>query len=214
MAALALVLAQFQSPRDTREDAREFRYVNHSMINLRPYCQPPYNGPDHAAAAYHTISAQALAIDVDVNVTIPPSSPPDLAQAVCKVRDFFKETFSDTNSRSDQIAFVCETFKSITPALGADLHAVSETPFCPVPLSSLGNVSNIVAKRYGAIEVQHVWAASEPIGAGVALFLGTWEGNLELSAVFDTRYHEREVVRVFLESIVRFVCVMVWMLFS
>lgn len=201
MAALALVLAQFQELRDTKKDVRRFRYVNHSMINLRPYCRAPYNGPDHAAAAYHTISAQALAID-----TIPPSSPPDLAQAVCKVRDFFKSTFSDTNSRSDQIAFACETFKSITPAPGADIHAVSETPFCPVPLSSLGNVSNIVARRHGVIEVQHVWAASEPIGAGVALFLGTWEGNLELSAVFDIRYHEREVVRVFLESIVRCVC--------
>ncbi|KAI8665402.1 hypothetical protein LRP88_04089 [Fusarium phalaenopsidis] len=63
MSALAMALSEVQ-PR--KEDSYPVRYVNHSMINLRPYCGEPYNTPAHAAAAYHTISTQALGIDLVV----------------------------------------------------------------------------------------------------------------------------------------------------
>lgn len=55
--ALAIALRDLQ-PR--KQEPHPVRYVNHAMINLRPYCRSPYNSPDHAAAAYHTVSAQAL----------------------------------------------------------------------------------------------------------------------------------------------------------
>ncbi|KAL2865383.1 uncharacterized protein BJX67DRAFT_382870 [Aspergillus lucknowensis] len=198
-AALALVLSGLQPRKD---QSYSVRYVNHSMINLRPYCRQPYNGTDHAAAAYHTVSAQALAIDLIV-----PGTPPNkeeeghgednLRQISRKVAEFFSSirpqhtltdaTDEDSDSNCpDQIAFAPATFKSITPPPGVNPHAVSNPPFCPVPLSSIGNISAIVSKNHGVFEVERVWAASEPTGAGVALFLGTWDGELGLSAVFDS----------------------------
>ncbi|KAF7594125.1 hypothetical protein BBP40_010124 [Aspergillus hancockii] len=63
MAALALALSELQ-PR--KKDPDPVRYVNHSMINLRPYCHHPYDSPEYAATPYHTISAQALGIDLVV----------------------------------------------------------------------------------------------------------------------------------------------------
>ncbi|KAL3456877.1 hypothetical protein BJX64DRAFT_293647 [Aspergillus heterothallicus] len=223
-AALAIVLAQLHAEQHGQDDADSHvaaRYVNHSMINLRRYCQPPYNGPDHAAAAYHTISAQAMAIDVAIPDHVGAAEAwveALLPQVASQVRDFFtrirptapsSNTIDDGNDNNcpDHLAFTPTTFKSITPPPGTDAHhIVSDPPFCPVPLSSLGNISHIVEKNHGVFELDDVWAASEPIGAGVAVFLGTWEGALEPAAVFDTRYHGRVGVEGFLRRIVKCVC--------
>ncbi|OTA97062.1 hypothetical protein M434DRAFT_392238 [Hypoxylon sp. CO27-5] len=206
MAALAMALSELQPP---KEKSYTVRYVNHSMINLRPYCRDPYKRPKHAAAAYHTVSAQALCMDL----VVPGSSPdaknnvrvnnlPDLA---IQVRDYYKSV-CPASSTDEQIMLAPLMFKSLTGPPGSDPHAVSEPPFCPVALSSLGNIGSIVSKSHGAFELTNVWAASEPIGAGVAVFLGTWDGKIEHSAVFDTRYQDAEYIRGFLGRMLNCVC--------
>jgi hypothetical protein len=206
MAALAIALSEVQ-PQE--ENPQFFRYVNHIMINLRPYLNRPYDGPDHAAATYHTISAQALGIDV----VVPGSSPSEksenkenrLSQIAIRVRDFYKLIRPDqlsTVATHDQIGFAPSIFKIFTPASGVDPHAVSEPIFSAISLSSIGNISSIVATKYWPLELENVWAASEPIGAAVALFLGTWDEKIELSAVFDNRYHEADYIESFLRRIV------------
>lgn len=205
MAALAIALAELQPKKDAPYPAR---YVNHSMINLRPFLSPEYNGPDHAAAPYHTISAQAVSIDVKAGrSTEDESRASELPQLAARVRDFYKTVRPVVGPEvHEQICLAPATFKSFTAPEGSDPHAASDPPFCPVALSSIGNVSSFVASKYGPFEVKSVWAASEPLGAGVALFLGTWGGRLELSAVFDTRFHDAAYVKDFLGRILTCVC--------
>ncbi|KAI1101032.1 hypothetical protein F4804DRAFT_335635 [Jackrogersella minutella] len=206
MSSLALALSELQ-PR--KGEPYSVRYVNHSMINLRPYCCEPYSTPKHAAAPYHTVSMQALGVDlvVPASSTIPGNGDgvDDLPQIVTKVRDFFKD-IRPASPSDEQVALAPLMFKSLTAPPGSDPHDVSEPSFCPVALSSLGNVASIVSATHGPFELENVWAASEPIGSGVAMFLGTWDGKIELSSVFDTRYHDPRYIRKFLERILSCVC--------
>ncbi|WAO92050.1 Hypothetical protein NCS54_00954200 [Fusarium falciforme] len=206
MSALAMALSEVQPQ---KEDSYPVRYVNHSMINLRPYCGEPYDTPAHAAAAYHTISTQALGIDL----VVPGSSDQttgdhaaEMRRILPQVQDFFNDIRPVPSEEiHEQVAFAPSTFESFTSPSGVDPHAVSEPPFCPVALSSIGNVSSTVQQSHGPFKLASVWAASEPMGAGVALFLGSWDGQLELCGVFDTRYHEPGYVESFLERIL--ICV-------
>ncbi|KAI0847147.1 hypothetical protein F5Y00DRAFT_242419 [Daldinia vernicosa] len=195
--ALALALSELQ-PR--KEQSYAVRYANQSMVNLRPHCRHPYNTPEHAAAAYHTVSAQALGVDLVVPASTDTGSERNVDQLstiAIKVRDYFN-TVRPVSPSDENIIFAPMVFKSLTAPPGLDPHAVSETPFCPVPLSSIGNIASIVSPKHGPFELSSVWAASEPIGAGVAVFLATWDGNIELSGVFDTRYHNADYVEKFL----------------
>lgn len=205
MSALAIALAELQ-PR--QEEPYPVRYANHSMMNLRPYCRDPYPGPAHAAAAYHTISAQALSIDLIVSGTdnVDQGEANQLPQIATSVRGFYHTARPTSSSSSDQVVHSPLTFQAFTPPSGTDPHLVSEPSCCPVALSSIGNVSSIVDAHHGPFQLTRVWAASEPIGAGVAVFLGTWDGRIELSGVFDTRYHDGGYIEGFLERIVKCVC--------
>lgn len=206
MSALAQALSQLQPQ---KEASYPVRYVNHSMINLRPYCRDPYSNPEHAAAAYHTVSAEALGLDLVVpgtsaNAKIEEKTN-DFARIAAEVRDYYK-TVRPVSSIDDQITLAPLMFKSLTPPSGSNPHAVSDSPFCPVALSSIGNVSSTVNPTHGSFRITNIWAASEPIGAGVALFLGTWNGQIELSGVFDTRYHDATYIEKFLGRVVDCVC--------
>ena len=200
-AALTAALSELQ-PRG--EERYAVRYVNHALINLRPFCPAPYDGPDHAAAACHTVSAQALGVDLFV-----PGATDDvllgnaLPRVARSVRDFYESIRPlPCAGQHEQILFAPSVFQSLTPPPGTDPHAVSEPPFCPVALSSLGRADNVVAKRHGLFTLTSVSAFSEPMGAGVALFLGSWDGELEISGVFDTRYHDPGYIERFLLRVI------------
>ncbi|KAJ4249105.1 hypothetical protein NW762_012439 [Fusarium torreyae] len=200
--ALVLALRDLQ-PR--KHDPYPVRYVNHAMVNLRPYCSPPYDSPDHAAAAYHTVSAQALGIDLVVpgSTDDTEAQASELSRVAIEVRDFYKQVkpvlLGDVH---EQIFLAPLTFKTLSPPPGSDPHSVPEPPFCPVALSSIGNVAALVTAPDDVFELTSVWAASEPIGAGTAVFLGGWNGKIELSSVFNTQYHQPEYLNRFLRSIV------------
>ncbi|KAI1209249.1 uncharacterized protein F4807DRAFT_101833 [Annulohypoxylon truncatum] len=201
MSALAMALSEIQ-PR--KEESYAVRYVNHSMINLRPYCQTPYSTPAHAAAPYHTVSAQALGIDLIVpgpsNDAKDEGRVNELRKLAIQVRDFYKAV-RPASMQDEQVVLSPLMFASLTTPPGSDPHAVSDPPFCPAVISSIGNIGSIVSATHGAFELTNVWAASEPIGAGVAMFLDTWNGKIELSGVFDTRYHDAEYIKKFLGRI-------------
>ncbi|KAL4800207.1 hypothetical protein BDV19DRAFT_384568 [Aspergillus venezuelensis] len=162
-AALALVLAQLQAKpteRDNDGDARAYQYLNHSMINLRPYVQQSYVNPNHAAAAYHTVSAHALTLDIHpATATATGSSEEDLIRLASEVRDFCKSILpptSDSKDTPDQTTFAPLTYQSFTPPPGINPHTVSTPPFCPVSLSCIRNISNIVSRIHGVLELQIV----------------------------------------------------------
>ncbi|RBR20113.1 uncharacterized protein FIESC28_05392 [Fusarium coffeatum] len=199
--ALAMALCEVQ-PR--RQDSYPVRYVNHAMINLRPYCFQPYNGPDHAASAFHTVSAQALGIDLDVLALADENEykPSQLPLVATQVRDFYNQVKPIPGRAYEQVSLAPQTFKALSPPPGSDPYAASNPPFCPVALSSIGNIASIVENANDVFELADVWAASQPIGAGVATFLGCWDGKIELSGVFNTQYHDQDHIEKFLKSIV------------
>ncbi|KAI1806554.1 hypothetical protein F4811DRAFT_134511 [Daldinia bambusicola] len=200
MSALAMALSELQPRKDEPYDVR---YANQTMINLRPYCREPYNTPEYADAPYHAISTQALGIDLVVPAsadTNEVNKADELTKTAIQVRDYFKAV-RPASSADENVIFSPLVFKSFTPPPGSDPHAVSGTPFCPVPLSSIGNIASMVSPVHGPFKLSWVWRASEPIGAGVAVLLATWDGRIELSAVFDTRYHSAEYVEKFLGRI-------------
>ncbi|KAK6949579.1 hypothetical protein Daesc_009662 [Daldinia eschscholtzii] len=197
VSALAMALSELQ-PR--KGEPYTVRYANQTMINLRPYCPEPYNTPEYADAPYHTVSTRALGIDLVVPAladTEKGNKMDELAKAAAKVRDYFKAV-RPVSSADESVIFSPLVFKSLTPPPDSNPHTVSETPFCPVPLSPIGNIASMVSPVHGPFQLSWVWIASEPIGAGVAAFLSTWDGRIELSAVFDTRYHSGEYVEQFL----------------
>lgn len=201
VAALAASLAELQ-PR--KEEQYHVRYVNHSMINLRPFCRMPYRGRDHAAAAYHTVSAQALGLDLTVPGSNDGKEGNDLRSLATSVREFYESVRPALSSgeQHEQVLCAPSVFKTLTPPLGVDPHAVSDPPFCPVSLSSLGKVETIVAKPHGPFALTSVSAFSDPVGPGVALFLGSWDGKMDLSGVFSSRYHDPAFIDEFLQRII------------
>ncbi|CEI70607.1 hypothetical protein FVEN_g903 [Fusarium venenatum] len=199
-ASLTMALRELQ-PR--QEQAYTTRYIGRSMINIHPYCLQPFNSPDHAAAAYHAVSAQALGIDVKI-----PSSADDgtkvdtLSELAIKVRDFYQQIKPNlSNDTYEQALFAPQVFQTLFPPPGVDPWAVQKTPFCPVSLSSIGNLSTIVGSSDSIFELSKVWAASQPINAGVVVFLGSWDGQIELSSVFNTQYHNEEYMERFITKI-------------
>ncbi|KAF5638006.1 cycloheximide-inducible CIP70 (cytochrome P450 family) [Fusarium sp. NRRL 52700] len=205
VSALAMALAEFQ-PR--KQETYPVRYVDRPMLNIRPFCKEPYSSPDHAGAAYHAICAHALGIDLEV-----PGLGVDkdfatktLPQIATEVRGFYnKHKPSLSGDIHEQVLFAPLTFKSQFPPPGADPWSVSDPPFCPVSLSSIGNLSSVVATSNEMFELTDVWIASQSIFTGVAIFLSSWNGEIELSSVFNSQFHSEKYVQSFLECILQYV---------
>ncbi|GKU07121.1 unnamed protein product [Fusarium langsethiae] len=199
-AALAAALGDLQAQNDKTYTAR---YVDRPMINIRPHCHEPFNSPDHAVAAYHAVSSKALAIDVKVPGSADDGTKVDtLPELAIKVRDMYQQLKPDQSSNTyEQALFAPWVFQTLFPPPGVDPWVVQKSPFCPVSLSSIGNLANIVGNSDGVFEITRVWVASQPINAGVAVFLASWNGQIELSSVFNTQYHDEEYVGRFITKI-------------
>ncbi|KAF5252930.1 hypothetical protein FANTH_2255 [Fusarium anthophilum] len=201
VSALGMALAEFQ-PR--KQETYPVRYVDRPMLNIRPFCKEPYSSPDHAGAAYHAVCAHALGMDLEV-----PGLGMDkdfatktLPQIATEVRDFYnKHKPRLSPGIHEQVLFAPLTFRSQFPPPGADPWSVSDPSFCPVSLSSIGNLSSVVATSSEMVELTDVWVASQSIATGVAVFLGSWDGKIELSSVFNTQLHSEEYMQRFLECI-------------
>ena len=58
---------------------------------------------------------------------------------------------------------------------------------------------------YRFFDISTVWGASQPIRAGIDVHLSMYKDEIELSAVYNTRFHDGEIVEVFLQEIHRHV---------
>ncbi|KAF5685929.1 hypothetical protein FDENT_6002 [Fusarium denticulatum] len=201
VSALAVALAEFQ-PR--KQEAYPVRYVDRPMLNIRPFCKEPYSSPDHAGAAYHAVCAHTSGIDLEVPAlgVDKDFATKTLPQIATEVRDFYKKHKpSLSKGIHEQVLFAPLTFRSQFPPPGEDLRSVSDPPLCPVSLSSIGNLSSVVATYNEMIELTDVWIASQSIVTGVAVFLGSWDGKIEFSSVFNSQIHSDEYMKRFLECI-------------
>jgi hypothetical protein len=83
--------------------------------------------------------------------------------------------------------------------------SISDPPFYLVSLSSISNLSSVVAASNEMMELTNIWAASQSIITGVAILLGSWDGKIELFIIFNSQYHSGEYMQRFLECILNHV---------
>ncbi|KAJ4012542.1 hypothetical protein NW752_008240 [Fusarium irregulare] len=88
-----------------------------------------------------------------------------------------------------------------------DFNASQETesPVGPVSLYDFGNMESNFPTNKDFFDIPTVWGASQPIRAGIDVHLSIYKGEIELSAVYNTRFREEETVETFLQGIHRHV---------
>ncbi|RDW61703.1 uncharacterized protein DSM5745_10375 [Aspergillus mulundensis] len=203
--AIGIILRDLQK-RQAR--SRTVRYVNYNFLDERPQCQEPYNTASHAASVYHSVSGECLAVDL----TVPAASigaPEQLLDHSIRRRQEFMRVASavrrfDLQNRNDKqrIQMVPSYWAMITPPWPTD----NATPAIPVPynkpsvsLSDLGEIDNVVSSTHGAFSLDNPWVTREHLVTGLALFLGTWDGQLTLSATYNDAWHTRNEALAFLD---------------
>lgn len=78
----------------------------------------------------------------------------------------------------------------------APLPANNQAP--SVSISSMGLVDDLIAAKHGALRVQDPWVTGEELGTGLGVFLGTFDGELHLSAAYNEAFHGKQEVEAFL----------------
>jgi hypothetical protein len=208
-ASIALHLRDLQP---SRCQERTARYINYCLINERPNCTEPYNTTDHAVSVYHTVSGNSLALDLTIpsaadrlssDYHTPEQSQTEFQDLVHKVKDFY---IMIRNS-PDKLALGPSFWSMATPHIpdpesknSPDRPVPAPNPSPSVSISSMGQLDNIIAPKQGTFTAKDPWVTGEELGTGLGLFLGTWQGKLQLSAAYNEAWHDREEIREFLES--------------
>ncbi|RKK74406.1 hypothetical protein BFJ69_g8512 [Fusarium oxysporum] len=198
-AAAAMVVRDLQNKPIT---TKRVRYINYILRNERSSCQEPYNTARHPATVYHSVSGQSLVVDMDLH---PASIKPD---AQTRKKEFLSilETVKDfylTVKQDEEFYVLAPTmFSQATPSLpsGPRPLPVPEPNAHPsVSISSMGRTDAIVAPEAGAFEARDPWVTGEELGNGLGLFLGTFQGELCLSAAYNDAWHTETDAKDYLE---------------
>ncbi|KAI1062256.1 hypothetical protein LB506_006426 [Fusarium annulatum] len=198
-AAAAMVVRDLQ---DKPTQTKRVRYINYILRNERSSCQEPYSTARHPAAVYHSVSGQSLVVDMDLH---PAPTEPD---AQTRKKEFLSilETVKDfylTVKQDEEFYVLAPTmFSQATPSLpsGPRPLPVPEPNAHPsVSISSMGRTDAIVAPETDAFEARDPWVTGEELGNGLGLFLGTFRGELCLSAAYNEAWHIETDVKEYLE---------------
>lgn len=65
----------------------------------------------------------------------------------------------------------------------------------------MGRVDKLIAAQYGDLRAQDPWVTGEELGTGLGAFLGTFNGELHLSAAYNEAFHEKSEVEAFLARV-------------
>ncbi|KAJ4994437.1 hypothetical protein SVAN01_00266 [Stagonosporopsis vannaccii] len=208
-ASIALISRDLQP---SRTEARTARYINYCLVNERSKCEAPYNSTNYAASVYHSVSGNSLTLDLTIpsiadssnqNHPDPQEARTEFRNLVAQVRDFY----SSIRNSPENLALAPAFWSMGTPHVS---NPGSKNPFdTPVPppnsspsvsISSMGVLDRVIAPRHGAFSAKDPWVTGEELGTGIGVFLGTWQGRLQLSAAYNDAWHDREEVRGFLEG--------------
>ncbi|KAI8184997.1 hypothetical protein K4K54_010872 [Colletotrichum sp. SAR 10_86] len=197
-AAIALVLRDIQ-PRSPV--SKRVRYVNYILRNERSSCQAPYNSAKHPAALYHSVPGQSLVVDMDL-----PADGQDNAKSVQEeflpIVQQMKDFYHGVRNDSEHYALANDIWAAITPELPAGPRPLPVPPpkaHPSVSISSMGRVDGIIAPKNGAFEAHDPWVTGEELGNGLGLFLGTFRGELCLSAAYNDAWHTEADILDFLK---------------
>ncbi|KAF6826291.1 hypothetical protein CPLU01_09747 [Colletotrichum plurivorum] len=195
-AAIALVVRDIQ-PRAA--EPKRVRYVNYILRNERASCQAPYNSRAHPAALYHSVPGQSLVVDMDLPAAgdDAPLRDDEFFPIVQTMKDFYHGVRND----AEHYALASTIWAAGTAPLPLSPRPLPVPPpktHPSVSISSMGRVDGIIAPRTGAIEAHDPWVTGEELGNGLGLFLGTFRGELCLSAAYNDAWHTEEDVLDFL----------------
>lgn len=208
-ASIALMLRDLQP---SRPDARTVRYINYCLVNERSNCEAPYSTSNFAASVYHSVSGNSLTLDLtipsiahwsDERHPDPQEARTEFLALVGQVKDFYTSIRDSPANLSLAPAFWSMATPHITNPGSKNprdtpVPAPNASP--SVSISSMGNLNKIVAPQHGAFKARNPWVTGEELGTGIGLFLGTWQGRLQLSAAYNEAWHDREEIRGFLEG--------------
>ncbi|KAH7090278.1 hypothetical protein FB567DRAFT_626283 [Paraphoma chrysanthemicola] len=205
-AAVACALRDLQL---RTQQSRQTRFISYALINERPKCTKPYSTPRHAASVYHSVSGANLVLDLtipSINQQVESQShqvfQAEFLTLVEQVQIFYHAIQNDKH----HIALAPSFFSMLTPHILNPTSAPHQRPI-PAPndapsvsISSLGVIDEIVTPRHGRFEVDNAWVAGEELGTGLGVFLGTWRGKLQVSAVWNEAWHDEGEVCEFLDA--------------
>ncbi|CVL12099.1 hypothetical protein FPRO06_04757 [Fusarium proliferatum] len=198
-AAAAMVVRDLQ---DKPTQTKRVRYVNYILRNERSSCQEPYNTARHPAAVYHSVSGQSLVVDMDLH---PAPTEPDTQtrrKEFLSILETVKDFYLTVKQDEEFYVLAPTMFSQATPSLpsGPRPLPVPEPNAHPsVSISSMGRTDAIVAPETGAFEARDPWVTGEELGNGLGLFLGTFRGELCLSAAYNEAWHMETDVEEYLE---------------
>ncbi|EOD44019.1 hypothetical protein UCRNP2_9248 [Neofusicoccum parvum UCRNP2] len=203
-AAIAMCVRDLQ---ERREQERSVRYINYCLMNLRSHCKEPFNTPKHAAAVYHSTSGRSLVIDLAVPAATEAHGAEEEAlrrkeefrKTVSEVKDFYHAIRNDP----EHIPMVPLYWTLAIPPYpedGSTPPVPGPNPSPSVSISSMGVIDSIISPTNGPFELANPWVAGEELGTGLGLFLGTWRGQLSLSAAYNDAYHDKAGVLKFLKD--------------
>lgn len=184
------------------EHERIGTYISYSLLNLRGACKTPYKSALYAAAVYHGVSANSLA----VNLTIPSVSSAKMEQstveflrAVREVKDFYDRASVD----EDYLSIVPKLFENVSPPYPEQPCKIPSPNKSPsASLSSMGIIDRIIQPDHGPFSiVSDPWVTGAEYSTGLGIFLSTWKGVMSLSAAYNEAFHEEPEVFDFLKHI-------------
>ena len=162
------------------------KYTSWCAIDLRPYCQPPYDSAAHPVTLYH---AGLVAV-------IAPSS---FLTDASELQSIYKRSWRP--SQSNLLTLVNHLAQNTTDLLSQPTPADMPSPSEP-GLSGLGVVDRYIQSKYGdMVEVNDFWLAVEMLSRQVQVHLWTFQSKLRLSACFNEMFYEGEFVESFLSKI-------------
>ena len=186
---------------------RKVRYVNYCLVNLRTQCLPPYNSASHAASVYHAGPGNSLVIDLIVPAKGPPTQKRPESCSFGPVATQIKDYYLGVKSDPNFVPMIPLFFKVLTPPY-------PEGPCSKVPppnqkpsvsISSMGVIDKIIQADRSPFTVDAPWVTGDEYGTGVGVFLGSWRGEMTMSAVFNVAFHEEDKIAGFLGNVKRIV---------
>ncbi|KAK1675799.1 hypothetical protein BDP55DRAFT_150517 [Colletotrichum godetiae] len=201
-AAIALVVRDIQPSSTRGPEAKRVRYVNYILRNERASCQPPFNSAKHPAALYHSVPGQSLIVDMDLPASDDDANSSHNKDEFLPVVQIMKDFYHSVKDDKEHYALASTIWAAGNPTvpLSPDPLPVPPPKEHPsVSISSMGRVDGIIAPKTGAIEAYDPWVTGEELGNGLGLFLGTFRGELCLSAAFNDAWHTEADVLDFLK---------------
>ncbi|KAJ4114771.1 hypothetical protein NW768_011325 [Fusarium equiseti] len=200
-AAAAIVMRDLQ---DKPAETKKVRYINYILQNERANCSEPFKSTKHPAAVYHSVSGQSLVVDMDPHPSNHELDRKEFLAVLQTIKDFYL-----TVKQDEEFYILAPTmFSNLTPSLPDSPRPLPIPPpkaHPSVSISSMGRVESIIAPETKAFSAQNPWVTGEELGNGLGLFLGTFRGEMELSAAYNDAWHTKEDVSEYLKRCKRVV---------